>query len=325
MTTKLALLVSLMGCVAPADDEGVTAQAIVGGTRVTTTDFPTVVALQHGAGNWFCSGTLVDKDWVLTSASCFDDNTATQVRIGDADLTDGTTAGVTITVTEIRKHPQFSLSDTVWRHDVALLKLATSVTDRTPTPIQRTAVAVGAPVTQAGFGENNNNGGGGGQLRSLATTSVDCAGAGDSGITNANLLCFNAADGTGSCYGDGGAPSLTGSGTTRVVAGVASGGTGNNCTSGLDVYTSLAAELTFIDTYVTVPTTPPTDPTMPPTPPPNNNPDGGGSGSSAPRDPNDDGKRGPAHAVGCSTGGDAGGLAVLCIGLVAFARRRRRS
>lgn len=320
MTTKLALLVSLIGCVAPAD-EGVIDQAIVGGTRATSTDFPTVVALQHGAGNWFCSGTLVDKDWVLTAASCFDDNTATQVRIGDADVTDGTTTGVTIAVTEIRRHPQFSFSDTVWRHDVAVLKLATSVTDRTPTPIQRTVATVGTSITQAGFGESNNSGDGGGQLRSLVTATVDCATAGDSGVTNANLLCFNAADGTGSCYGDGGAPSLTGSGSARAVAGVSSGGTGSSCTSGLDLYTSLAAELAFIDLYVPVPATP-TTPTTP-TPPPNN-PDGSGSGSSDPRDPTDDGKRGPARAVGCSTGGDAGGVAVLGIALVAFARRRFR-
>jgi trypsin len=322
MTTKLALLVSLMGCVAPAT-EGVIDQEIVGGTRVTTTDFPTVVALQHGAGNWFCSGTLVDKDWVLTAASCFDNNDATQVRVGDADLTDGTTAGQTIAVTEIRKHPQFSLNDTVWRHDVALLKLATSVTDRTPTPIQRTSVAVGSAITQAGFGESNNSGGGGGQLRSLGTATVDCADADDSGITNANLLCFNAADGTGSCYGDGGAPSFTGTGTSRAVAGVASGGTGNSCTSGLDIYTALAAELTFIDTYVPVPTTP-TTPTTP-TPPPDNNPDGSGSGSSDPRDPPDDGKRGPARAVGCNAGGAAGWLAALGVALMVAGRRRRRT
>ena len=129
MTTKLApLFVLFMGCVT-TPDEGVTAQAIVGGTRVTTTDYPTVVALQQN-GEWFCTGTLVDKDWVLTAASCFDSTAATQVRLGDADLTDGTTAGTTINVTEIRKHPQFSDSDTVWRHDVALLKLSAEVVER---------------------------------------------------------------------------------------------------------------------------------------------------------------------------------------------------
>ncbi|MDQ3335448.1 MAG: DUF1986 domain-containing protein [Myxococcota bacterium] len=319
MPAKLALpLAMLMACVT-SDDAGVIEQEIVGGTSVSTTDFPTVVALQHGAGNWFCTGVLVDKDWVLTSASCFGDTSATQVRIGDANLGDGTTSGQTITVSNIYKHPQFSTTDAVWRHDVAVLKLATSVTDRTPSAIRRTATAVGTAITQAGFGQNNNNGGGGGQLRSLATTNIDCAGAGDSGITNANLLCFNAGDGTGSCYGDGGAPSFV----AGAVAGVASGGTGNSCTSGLDIYTSLVPELSFIDQHVPFATTPP--PTTPPTTPPPNNPDGSGSGSGSggARDPDDDGKRGPARAS-CSAGGEAGWLAAFGVALGAMLRRRRR-
>jgi uncharacterized protein (TIGR03382 family) len=308
MPAKLALPLALLAACVTTDDAGVIEQEIVGGTSVTTTDFPTVVALQHGAGNWFCTGVLVHKDWVLTSASCFDDTSATQVRIGDGNLNDGTTSGQTITVSNIYKHPQFSTSDTVWRHDVAVLKLATSVTDRTPSAIRRTAAAVGTSFVQAGFGENNNNGGGGGQLRSLSTTNIDCAGAGDSGITNANLLCFNAADGTGSCWGDGGAPAFA----AGAVAGVASGGTGNSCTSGLDVYTSLVP--------VAVVTPPPMD-----TPPPPPNPDGGGSGSGSggERDPDDDGKRGPARAS-CNAGGEAGWLAAFGVALMAMLRRRRR-
>src|SRR6185436_6724672 len=129
-TIGLALLgcslsCSLMACVTSAD-ESMIEDPIVGGQTATPTDFPTVVALQHGNGNWFCTGTLVDKDWVLTAASCFTDNTATQARIGDGNLTDGTTQGQTINIAEIRKHPQWNVNDTVWRHDVALLKLATS-------------------------------------------------------------------------------------------------------------------------------------------------------------------------------------------------------
>jgi uncharacterized protein (TIGR03382 family) len=319
-------LVLLMACVT-TDEVGVTAQEIVGGQTATTTDFPTVVALQHGNGNWFCTGVLVDKDWVMTAASCFDNNDATQARIGDGNLTDGTTAGQTSNITQITKHPQFNVNDTVWRHDVALLKLASSVTDRTPTPIRRTTttVATGSSFTQAGFGENNNNGGGGGVLRSLTTTNVDCGQAGDNGIQNANLLCFNAADGTGSCWGDGGAPAFITEGGVRVVAGVASGGTGNSCTSGLDVYTSLAPEIAWIDTIVPPATTPPNNP---PSNPPPGNPDGdgsgSGSGSGSGRNPDaPDGGDKQRTIAGCSATSGAG-FAAFAMVLGALARRRRR-
>lgn len=320
MATKSAFgFVVLMACVTPVD-ETVTDQTIVGGSQATTTDFPTVVALQHGNGNWFCSGVLVDKDWVMTAASCFDNTNATQVRLGDANIADGTVSGQTITVTEIRKHPSFDINATVWSHDVALLKLATSVTDRTPTPIRRDAMTVGASITQAGFGTNNNNGSGGGVLRSLTSTSIDCAGAGDSGITNANLLCFNAADGTGSCDGDGGAPAFITGTTGRIVVGVGSGGTESSCTQGLDIYTSLTAELAFIDTVIPPVTTPPGNP---PSPPPGGNPDPGSTDT--PRDPNapDGDGRGPSQAVGCSSSGTSSGWLMVLGVVFALVRRRR--
>jgi uncharacterized protein (TIGR03382 family) len=162
-------------------------------------------------------------------------------------------------------------------------------------------------------------------LRSLATTSVDCANAGDSGITNANLMCFNAGDGTASCYGDGGAPAFVNATTGRIVAGVASGGTGSSCTQGLDIYTSLAPELAFIDTKIPPTTTP--NPTPPPsenpTTPPPTNPDGTGSGSG--RDPNDSDGPGAVRAVNCNAGGGAGSATALVIILLGFATSRRRS
>ncbi len=324
MPSKLGLSLALLAACATAPDDSTLDQEIVGGTTATVADFPTVVALQHGNGNWFCSGVLIDKDWVLTSASCFSDQTATQVRIGDANLGDGAVAGLTISVAAINKHPQFSLNDTVWRHDVAVLRLAQSITDRTPSTIRRDATGLGASITQAGFGTNSNNGTGGGVLRSLATTNIDCAGANDAGIRNENLLCFNAGDGTGSCSGDGGAPAfVTGTSGARIVAGLASGGTGSSCTSGLDIFTSIVAELSFIDSYVPLPANPPPPPS-PMNPPPSSDPDGSGSN---PRNPGGDSKGdglGSVHGMGCNAGGGASWFAVSVV-LVAILRRRRRS
>jgi hypothetical protein len=54
------LFVLLTACVTPMA-EGEIEQGIIGGTQTTTTAFSTVVGLQHGAGNWFCTGVLVHK------------------------------------------------------------------------------------------------------------------------------------------------------------------------------------------------------------------------------------------------------------------------
>jgi secreted trypsin-like serine protease len=56
-------LVLLTACVtSPATSE--LDRQIIGGSQTSTTAFPVVVGLQHGNGNWFCTGVLVDKDWV---------------------------------------------------------------------------------------------------------------------------------------------------------------------------------------------------------------------------------------------------------------------
>jgi uncharacterized protein (TIGR03382 family) len=330
MRTRTALpFVLLLGCIAPDDDVTTVDQAIVGGQTATTTDFPTVVGIQRN-GETICTGVLVDKDYVLSAASCFDNTSNVTLRIGDSNLTDGTAQGLTLTAATIYKHPQFSYSDAVWRHDIAVVKLSQAVTTVPPTAIRRDATALGAQITQAGFGANNNNGNGEGVLRSLATTNIDCGQAGDSGITNANLLCFNAGDGNGGCFGDGGSPSfVAGTGGARIVVGVGSGGTGSSCTSGLDIHTSLVPELGFIDQYVPVPQgTQPTPPPPPPTDTPPSNPEAPG-GSGPGRDPGagsagDGDGRGAVRAVSCNAGGDAGGVTALGLAIAAVLRRRRR-
>ncbi len=317
--TTLGPLLVLAGCVDLPVQEGSTTQSIVGGSTASTTEFPTVVALQHGSGNFFCTGVLVDKDWVLSSAYCFaGNNDATQARFDDGNLRDGNTSGRTINITEKHIHPSFNTNN--WGHDVAVLKLATSMTDRTATPVKRDTMGMGTTVQQAGFGARNNNGDDEGVLRTLTTSNVNCS---QVGLSDSMFLCFDASDGSGSCYGDGGAPAFT-MGGTREVVGLGSGGTGNDCTSGFDVYTALSAELSFIDQFVPH-TTPPPDETTPPddttTPPPSDDP-------RDPKDDDDDGSgNGPPAAVGCSAAGGNGVAMVLSIclaGVMAVRRRRRR-
>lgn len=311
---SLAAIV-LPGCLTmPAESQS--DQSIIGGQTAQSADFPTVVDLENGPGNWFCTGTLIDKDWVLTAAHCVAGETATSVKIrfDDNNIND-TSGGRVVTVAEIHAHPGFV--DTAWDNDIALIKLSQSVTDRTVTPVHRPVVAAATMVTEVGYGDSDNNGNGAGILRKLNVPTVDCAMANDPEISGANLLCFNASSGKSSCYGDSGGPAFVTVGGSLFVAGVTSGGTGNTCTQGWDLYTSVAGEIDFVDTTMGV-TNP--DPNPNPNPDPNPDPGNPGTGSDEPV--------GQGHTTGggCSTGGgSSGGLLVVGLALAVVTGRRRRA
>src|SRR5678816_3964516 len=106
--------VLLTACVTPVE-EGELDQGIVGGQTATTTQFPTVVGLQNGTGNWFCTGVLVDKDRVLTAATCIQNTNAIQVRLDDNNIADNA-GGTVVNVSETHRHTSFNPNSTTWNH-----------------------------------------------------------------------------------------------------------------------------------------------------------------------------------------------------------------
>jgi uncharacterized protein (TIGR03382 family) len=285
-------------------------QSIVGGQIAMPSEFPTVVGLEETPGNWFCTGTLIDQKWVLTAAHCVDGTSAINVRLDDADINDAA-GGTVVAVAKAHAHSGFDWE--AWDNDIALLELATPVTDRAPTPILREVLALATPVTDVGYGVADNMDGGGGILRKVNKVTADCAGAGDAGVSNDNLVCMDASDGAGSCFGDSGGPTFAMINNALVVAGVTSGGTGELCGAGWDLYTSVHAELEFVDSVMNA--VPPPDPQPDPDPDPNPDPD---------PDPDPDGTTDKDDAGGCNAGGSSSAfLALAFAGLIV--RRRRRA
>jgi uncharacterized protein (TIGR03382 family) len=283
---SLSFVLGLASC-AVAPELGERQQQIVGGELATTADFPTVVDLELEPGDWFCTGTLVDPEWVLTAAHCVNVDVAApalHVRF-DADNVNSGKAGRVLGIAEINFHPDYN--DVDFDNDIAMLRLAEPVTDRAPTPVRRAAPRFGTEVIQVGYGDGNDAGGGFGVLRKLRTTTIDCAAAKDAGIANANTLCFDAEDGSASCYGDSGGPAfLDAGGGALEVVGVVSGGTEDSCIHGIDVFTSVPGELDYVKQFLPIDEV--TD---------------------------DDG--------GCNTGGGAGGwLALALLGLLAVRKRK---
>lgn len=127
-----------------------TASAVTGAE--STRDF--VARIEIGDHTRACTGALVAAGWVLTAASCFDDNPAdgiavpagrpalaTTATIGRADLT--STTGQVRNVVELVPHES---------RDLVLGRLSTPVTDITPVAISTTPATPGETLELPGYG-----------------------------------------------------------------------------------------------------------------------------------------------------------------------------
>lgn len=194
--------------------------------------------LDIGDGTRACSGTLVAAEWLLTAASCFADDPATDLTVpagapklrttatvGRTDLT--TTAGQVVPVVELVPRTD---------RDLVLARLSRPVTTATPVALAATAPTVGEQLTSAGYGRTKDEWAplklhtGAFSVDSADATSATVTGqggaaicAGDAGgpvlrVTNGQtgLVGINSRSWQGGCFGSDPAETRTGGVTTRV-------------------------------------------------------------------------------------------------------------
>ncbi|XP_042857306.1 chymotrypsin BII-like [Penaeus japonicus] len=219
---------------------------IVGGTEASPHSWPHQVALFIDF-MYFCGGSLISSEWVLTAAHCMDGAFYVEVVMGAHNIQIIEASQLTMSSTDFFTHESwdsFSLTN-----DIALIKLPSPVEFNDyiqPVSLPAMDVPVGKTVTPTGWGRTSDTASGTSNvLRQVdvpVMTNADCDAV--YGIVGDGVVCIDGADGKGTCNGDSGGP-LNLNGMTY---GITSFGSSAGCEVGYpDAFTRVHYYLDWIE------------------------------------------------------------------------------
>jgi trypsin len=183
-------------------------QAIVGGAEATKGHIPFIVALARTS--FYCAGTLVGSQHVLTAAHCVHGISMSSMKVR-LDSLRHASGGTQISISAIAVHSQYNA--TTLENDVAVLTLTKSYTGIAPAqlPSNDHTPEKGSSVRIAGWGMTLD---GGSYTATLRTTSENIVGSKDCHaaykgvltVTEDDICAGVTAGGKGACSFDDGGP-----------------------------------------------------------------------------------------------------------------------
>jgi len=234
---------------------------IVGGHDAHRHQWPWQVALFMDG--WFCGGSLISDEWVLTAAHCADTATYFEVMAGVHDLMDWNEPHrIKIVSKEGYVHPDWDRP--TLSNDIALVKLPEKIPFSQyvrpaclPPISDAEADYVGVLSTAIGWGFNSDDASGTTPILQMVSdlpiiSREDCQERYDDFTIHEGIICINSTGGRGICHGDSGSPlhKRLDDGEDRwYQVGIASFVDGSGCEAGVPHgFTRVAMHLEWIET-----------------------------------------------------------------------------
>ncbi|XP_071516903.1 chymotrypsin BII-like [Panulirus ornatus] len=219
---------------------------IVGGIEATPHSWPHQAALFID-DMYFCGGSLISNEWVMTAAHCMDGASFVQVVLGAHNIRLEEETQVTMTSTDFFTHEEWVFLYLL--NDIALIKLPSAVNfteNIQPVKLPASDVSVGTVVTPTGWGRSSDlSDGTSSVLRQVDVPIIandDCNDV--YGMIVSGMVCINSSGGKGTCNGDSGGP-LNLNGRTY---GITSFGSSAGCEAGYpDAFTRVHHYLDWIE------------------------------------------------------------------------------
>ncbi|XP_056608844.1 trypsin-2-like [Triplophysa dalaica] len=227
-----AILLNIAGCVCQSDVCGKAAlnTKIVGGGDATSGSWPWQVSIQRiSTGSHFCGGSIINKDWILSAAHCFQSISPSNIKVslGRQKLSGTDSNEISRKIDQIFNHPNYYSN--FQNNDIALLKLSSSVLFTNhiqPICLAAAGSTFGAGTKSwiTGWGKMNY---GETQLSNTLqevqipiVSNTDCNKAYGGRITS-NMICAGlTTGGKDSCQGDSGGPMVYNNGALWIQSGV---------------------------------------------------------------------------------------------------------
>jgi len=234
---------------------------IVGGEEATPHSYPWMAAL-FVDDKWFCGGTLISDEWVLTAAHCAKDASEMVVMLGAHNVREASEEGrLELTTRDFFTHPSYS---TITLHnDLALVHLPEKVTFTAnikpvclPAHSEAGTAWANEQAVASGWGKPTDS------ATSISPvlrhvdvetiTNLWCALEFPT-IINKNIICISGANGKSTCNGDSGGPLYLVNDGKHKQIGITSFGSSLGCEIGFHAgFTRPASYLEWIETNTNV-------------------------------------------------------------------------